>query len=375
VDVKKTKIWDWLSTCWANSEDRKMKFLLNCLARKLQFPHLKLGKFIVAFCRATGVGKTSMRFFLEKIYDKDKVLFIYSISDYLKEMNADQLGRLWIICDDIEKCSRKISELLKGRITGTTLRLRKMYSDPITMPSYSDLVCTSNSRTPVFVGDMDRRNELVVVNPAKKGDKVFWDAFYAELEDTTVCGAWFEYLATYPLTMEVQTENVRFDPDVLSLHKMQNVKLSHRFCIEFFENESCFEDACRSPKTESTWFDKLSFYKIDGTEAVFISKTRAFEYFCHWKRQNGFRNDLKKTTFVADLKEIGLEAKRMKIKKERPYGFTFCRKLLKKSIAAFYRVKTGDFCMSYCFESNSDQPENFERYQDCKWMFRSTSSF
>jgi len=369
IDVKKTKIWEWLWVCWANREERKMSFLLNCLAHKLQFPHRKLCKFLIAF-GTTGIGKTTMRFFLEKIYDKDKVLFVYSIDDYLKEQNADQLGKLWVVCDDIEKCRHKTANLLKGRITGTTIRYRKLYCDPITMPSYCDLVCTSNARNPVFVDHSDRRSELIVINPEKKGEKTFWDAFYNELDDLIVCGAWFEFLATYKIDMNVSSENVRFDPAVLSLHKMDSVKLSHRFCIEFFENERCFEDACRNPKVETAWFDGLEFFRIDGMEAVFISKTKTYEYFCHWKQQNGFRNDLKKTTFVADLCEIGLVANRRRLKKCRPFGFTFCRPLLKKSIASFYLVKTSDFSMNYCFENNSEQPDTFGRYQECVWLFR-----
>jgi len=329
-----------------------------------------LCKFLIGY-GTTGIGKTSCRFFLEKIFDKDKVLFVFSIDDYLKEQNCEQLGKLWVICDDIEKCRKKTSDQLKGRITGNTIKYKKLYSDPVTMPSYCDLLATSNSRTPTFVGDSDRRSELIVINPEKKGDKVFWDKFYAELDDLKICGAWFEYLATYPIDMNVASENCRFDPHVLSLHKMQNVKLSHRFVIDFFEDERCFEDACKNPRTETRWFDDIEFMEIDNMPAVFISKPRTFEYFQHWKRVNGFRNDLKRTTFVGDLKEIGLIARRKTINGQRPYGFTFCRPILKKSIAVFYRVQPKDFQISYCFD-DKENPNTFKKYQKRTWIFRGT---
>ena len=66
--------------------------------------------------------------------------------------------------------------------------MREMYANPITLPSYMDLIATSNSRTPVFIGTDDRRTELIEVNSELKGDAKFWNQVYREFDDRTVMG-------------------------------------------------------------------------------------------------------------------------------------------------------------------------------------------
>ena len=47
-------------TAWADESEEKMHYLLCCFARKVQFPHIKLEKFIVAYSRIEGTGKSSI---------------------------------------------------------------------------------------------------------------------------------------------------------------------------------------------------------------------------------------------------------------------------------------------------------------------------
>ena len=139
-----------------------------------------------------------MEKWLKALFDEDKVLFCKNLEDFLGEQNHEQLNKLFVIIDEIERASKRQADKLKSTITSDTIRYKKLYCDPVTMPSYCDLIATSNERSPVFVSEQNRRVELITINPEKKGNETFWNAFYAELKNTRVMGAWFEFFATFP---------------------------------------------------------------------------------------------------------------------------------------------------------------------------------
>ena len=232
-----------------------MDWLINYFALKIQQPHRKICKYLVAFGRLTGTGKSSCEKFLKALVDDDKVLFCLNLEQYLAEQNHEHLNKLWVLVDDIESANRKQSDALKATVSGNTIRYKKLYSDPLTMPSYCDLICTSNERSPVFVSSANRRVELITINPEKKGDEKFWDAFYAELEDAQVIGAWFEFFATFPITLNVRSENHRFDMEVLSSQKVKSMKSTHQWVVKFFSDPRCFESACVRRGDQAFWFD------------------------------------------------------------------------------------------------------------------------
>ena len=60
--------------------------------------------------------------------------------------------KLFVFLDDLEKCKKSKADALKSKITSTTFRYKKLYENKRTMPSYVDLIATSNEQSPVFVG-------------------------------------------------------------------------------------------------------------------------------------------------------------------------------------------------------------------------------
>ena len=100
--------------------------------------------------------------------------------------------------------------------------------DPVEMPSYEDLICTSNNRTP-YIGHNDRRTELIVMNESLKAGSptvpqgFSWTQFYAELENIEVMGAWFQFLANRDLSDVVFNEEYRFSEDALQMNKLESL--------------------------------------------------------------------------------------------------------------------------------------------------------
>ena len=54
IDITKTKFWEWMFVAWCNRSEYKMKYILNYWATKLQQPHRKIEKILVA--SGMGVG-------------------------------------------------------------------------------------------------------------------------------------------------------------------------------------------------------------------------------------------------------------------------------------------------------------------------------
>ena len=362
-NVRNTRFWKFLWIAWANEDEYRMEWILVYFASKLQFPARKIKKFLIAFCRNTGCGKTSIRAFLECIFDVEKILFCDSIEELKKEENSEFLNKMFCITDDIEKCKRSLADSLKSLITSETFKYKKLYKDKVTLPSYLDLIATSNSRNPVFIGDDNRRTELITINPSLKGDKEFWDGFYRDTKDPKIAGMWFHFLAHKELTLDVYSENCRFDKALLQKHKCFSMKLVHRFVVEFFQDPECFERACPNSRFSFKWFSKIRFLVEDNIKTVFIERMRIFQYFQSWRKTTGQRLDCKLRTFVDDLKEIGITIRRRMVEKQKLSGFDFRSEYISRAIRSFYKLDS--LQLVWCWWKECE----FEKYAKKEWMF------
>jgi len=368
-NFKNTAIHEWMWVIWANRDEYKMRWLTNYFAAKLQRPWKKICKFLIAFCRETGVGKTSIRYFLQAIFDKTRVLYCETVSEFAENENSEQLNKLFCVIDDIERCKRKESDSLKSRITADTFRYKKLYQDKVTMPSFIDLIGTSNCPKPVFVGDSDRRVELVNINDEKVNDTVFWNSFYGELENIKVCGSVFNYFANFKIDMDVSLRNCRFDINSINKHKVQNMKLAHRFIAQFFSDNECFERACKNPWQQHNWFDKIRFEILDNQKTVFIAKQRVYDYFIYWKRCCGYKADMKKKTLFDHFAEIHFTPSRKTVEGHKLRGYTFNAPILKKAIACYYKIPCNTLPPFHWVFLDDDE---FKEYQRNVWRFRQT---
>lgn len=333
IDVKKTVIWKWLYEVLAVKDDYKMEYLLNVFARKLQFPAEKLQKYFILY-GVKGTGKTSLYHFLTALLDRNKTVFADSIEQFMQPQNCRLLNKLVCFIDDIEKASKKQANALKATITSSVITVKKLFEDPIEMPIYLDLFCTSNSKEPAFVGEDDRRTELISVSPHLKGNKQFWDEFYEAIENLEIMSAWFQYLSTMPLTLDVHRETTRFDSTELEKQKINSMKTSHRFLVEYFQNEDCLETSCKNSEINH-WFDKIHF---EG-DKIYIQSKRLYRYFTNWLSSCKVRNIPKCSTFIKDLAELNLKVERVRFQHSRPSCICVQQDFICAELKRFYKLK------------------------------------
>ena len=340
IDVKETKIWRWLWNAWADKDEYKMSYYLSIFAWKVQFPWIKFKKFLTLFGEK-GSGKSSCLPFATALLGKDRVKYLSDINQVFKEQNSELVGVLLLVVDDVETMKKATSDRLKTFVTADYRTIKKLYENPHTMRSYLDIIATSNSENPVYCDHSNRRDELGRVNDCLKGDKVFWDAFYEELEDLEVMGSWFRYLAFYKDILPISYEDCRLDKNQLEISKLKCMKTAHRFVIEFFQDPLCFELGCRTLKNEYTRTEWFRQFYINKAGSVHITKERTYLYYTAWCLKYKYSN-VRLQTFLEHLKLIGLEPSEVKKNlhgKRLANCFTFERKLLVPAIAEFYKCR------------------------------------
>jgi len=343
VDLRKTNLWKWFWVAWCDRREYKLGWIFDYIAHKLQKANKKIKKLLVAYGTQTGTGKTTIRNFLNALAD-ESVLFVDSIGDFTGTYTGQQFGKLWAIIDDIEKWDKASSSKLKTRITSNTYTHRVMYTDPIEMPCYLDLICTANSRTPVYIGRDDRRTEMVKINEELKAHDAtstkFWTDLYAELEDTKIMGAWFEFFATRDISDVVFNEGYRFSEQALAEQKMQNLKSAYHFLVDYFTEDDCIFH--RDIMYKSPELFKYCRFKetAEHGRTMLITNGKMFEvFYTRWIKKTNQQKTIKYATFVKDLDELGVIGRWVIHPKEsKKKAIRISRKILEDKLASYFKL-------------------------------------
>ena len=335
VDIKQTAIWRWLSEALCDSSEHKLQFMLNVFASKLQKPWIKISKFLILYSEMHGSGKTSVLKFLEALYGQDKVAYCDTIDQVLDAQNWTFVNKLWVFIDDIKKMTVKQSLALKSMITGDTLRVKKLHSDPGSLPTFMDCVCSSNSKTPKFVEAHDRRDEIVAFNPKFADPKMqyFWDDFYDEIEDPDVMKAWFNYLLEFEITMPVNRRTCRFDTAELQNQKKKCFIVAHEFLADFFSNHG-WAYMYEQKNQCSCHFNDLQVQE----NSLYISFRRLFGYFKQWLKENQVRKSASSKRFKDSLELLGMVKTRKSMYGSRPWCIELNKELIEKALIKHYSL-------------------------------------
>ena len=233
------------------------------------------------------------------------------------------------------------------------------------MPSYLDLIATSNAREPTFIGNDNRRTELVVINPELKGNRTFWKGFYEEdCQNPEIAGIWFHFLAHKELTLDVTDPGCRFDLQALQKHKVKSMKLVHRFIIEFMQDLECFESSFdKFRDVKELWFKKIKFTTEDDIPTCMVEYKRLYRYFSHWRKTTGQKLTVKESTFFEDLIDINLKKVRRTIDSHKLRVIVFRAPYVRQAIKALYKLDKCPLC--WCWTDK----EHFESYQKREWRF------
>ena len=364
ANIKSTPFWTWLWVAWSDRSLSKLNWLLNYFAVKLQHPDRKVTKYLIAYARIQGCGKTSVRTFLNSIFDRNKVLFLESVEQYMQNENCEFLGKTFAVVDDVDLLNRSQSTALKAKITSSTFRYKELYKNKKTLPCFLDLIATSNREKPAFVEADCRRSELIRVNPELVNNKEFWDSFYSSAQSTQNNGMWFHYLANFPITIDVSSKLCRFDNVALQVQKINSMKLVHRFVASYFENPEFLEAPSKIPKFETNWFSKVRFFKTDGIKSLFIAKQRLYDSFQWWRTSSGQTLNCKMTTFVDGLEELGITQTRKLVENRKLTGFVFRAPYVRKGLKTYYKLNSFALHWSWLDE------QEFTAYSKGTWRYR-----
>ncbi|MEE3193903.1 MAG: primase-helicase family protein, partial [Candidatus Poribacteria bacterium] len=344
VDITRTNIYKWLWVAWCNREEHKLNWMFNYFAHKLQKAHLKVKHMIVVYGTKTGTGKTTIRNFLTKLFDQ-AVFFVDSIKEFTGEFTGQQFGKLFCIIDDVEKWNKTASAKLKTRITSNTYTHRVMYSDPIEMDCYLDLICTSNSRTPVFIGPDDRRTELVVINEELKAydalSTKFWTELYAEFNNNEIMGAFFEVFATRDISDVVFNERYRFSEQALAEQKKENMRSAFHFLRDYFTTNDCiFHRDIQYAHPKLFQFMVFKDTIQEGRHMVVTCKRLFQAFYTRWVKLTNQTNVLKERSFINDLKDLGVVGRYVVQKGGNAVtAVKISRKILEKAFNNHYNMK------------------------------------
>ena len=337
MDITKTLVWKWLFVAVCDRRKHKIDYMLNYFAMKLQCPVKKIQKILILY-GTTGVGKTSARYFIQAIFSKESVRFCENMAQFEDKFNSLSLGKLFCIVDDVEKLTKQQSESLKSKTTNDTFQYRKMRCDPIEMPSYEDLITTSNSDNP-HIAHNNRRSELIVMNPELKAgpNQTFeWSALYEELGNNQIMGAWFEFLATRDISKVVFNNQYRFSETEIVRQKLTSLPSSQQFLFEFFAKHKFWIHHDYNYKQLRVLF-RCSTTKL--LERKIIVQTRLFyDWYYLWVTKSGRKCKTQYQNFYASLKEFGLTPTRCSFEKDRYTVIELIPSELKKGISDFLKI-------------------------------------
>ena len=133
----------------------------------------------------------------------------------------------------------------------------------------------------------------------------------------------------------------RFDIKALAEMKLKSMKIVHRWVIQFFQTESCFENLYSIVKQRDYFLD-LKLVNEVGIPTAVITTQRSFDYFRNWLKRINSSLKVTQQTFTDCLSEIGITEKRTQIKKAsgeigRGKCIRFSERLVEEALSKFYK--------------------------------------
>lgn len=223
----------YLCSAESNAEE-VYEWILGRLAYNVQFPGKKIPSAIIMH-GPQGTGKSTFFRAYAQIFGDEHPTKNYSVILDQKALqdnfNADWENKLFVLCEEVVNGSDKwqLKNELKELVTGSTIRIRKVYKDGYPQKNRLFLVFLSNEFQPLPLDNDDRRH-LVVWTPPK-GSYEFYDEVREEIANGGI-EALYDYLLNYDMS--------RFSPSAhppMTGSKQRLISLSAssdiRFCNEW----------------------------------------------------------------------------------------------------------------------------------------------
>lgn len=201
------------------------EYLIRFLAHALQFPEDKPG-IMVIMIGGQGIGKGTLGKILRHIWSAT-YYHIHKIEDVTGNFNA-VLERAFIVFLDeaLFAGDRKASDSLKSLVTESVIQINEKYQPARQTKSYHRFFAATNADHFKNTERDDRRDFVLKVSEARKGDLEYWSALNAEMDGNGVAAMMHDLL-----NMDLSGFNVRAKPNTAALveQKLHSLSLIERW--------------------------------------------------------------------------------------------------------------------------------------------------
>jgi len=256
----------FLLTGICNGNQECYEYLIRYIAHALQKPWEKPGVMIILI-GGQGLGKGTLGQILRKIW-RATYLQVNNIDNVTGNFNAS-LERAFIVFMDEALFSgdRKATNALKSLVTEPVVHINEKHQPSRQTDSYLRIFLATNAEHVKNTERDDRRDFVLRVSEAHKGDKAYWDNVYHEIEHGGV-----EAMVHDLIAMDLSKFNVRYKPNTPELitQKLQSlnpIELWWHDCL--YRGQMCKEDGDFIAESEKGWPAFISTHTaIEGVMSV-----------------------------------------------------------------------------------------------------------
>ncbi|MCX7168154.1 MAG: DUF5906 domain-containing protein [Rhodocyclales bacterium] len=223
-------------------------YLIRYIAHALQRPWEKPGT-MIAMLGGEGIGKGTLARILRKIWTAT-FLHTHTVKPIVGDFNGSLERAFWVFLDEaVFAGDRAGTSALKGLITEPTIFINEKNQPGRTITSYHRFIAATNAEHFQHIDPDNRRDFMLKVSEARKGDRDYWAALSRAIDGGEVEAMMFDLLQ-----MDLSGFDVRTKPNTkeLTLQKLQSLPPFPRWWFDCISRGAIWEDGPDWPEFVST---------------------------------------------------------------------------------------------------------------------------
>jgi len=281
------RIQEHLQDVVCSGDTRHYRYLLAWMARLIQKPGA-LGEVAVVLRGKEGTGKSVCGKILRRILGQH-ALAVSSSKHVTGEFNQHLADCVFLEASEAFFAGDKATySKLKALITEDTLTIERKGVDAVQWPNRLTIFITSNDPHVIQASPESRRYFVLEVSDKKRGDKKYFDALHAEVDDPISLGHFLHVL----LNLDLRGFDHRDFPEGSALFEQRERSASG--VIAWSLDLLARGGLLRTPKGEAPW-------------RQFFATEELYNDYTLWVSGQRYEKPLSRNLFVKDLKtQLGL---------------------------------------------------------------------
>jgi hypothetical protein len=279
--------------------------------------------------REQGTGKTRETTQLACMLGEAYTLEINKLDSVTTKFNSIMLDKLLIIGNDVADKGGFEIEAIRSLISEKKKVVEVKGVDSRQADIYARIMLTSNHDCSLLFTEDNRR--WVALNPlaTMKGNKAYWDALTADIENASIQRDAFLYFANYPIDEPWVDETGHSAPWNWEKHPKTErttiIKEANMNPVLVFLKAGIDGDI---PELRFTPFmgDDEKSSETPSLVEVLISHATFYEVYSAWHRDNAYKAIKKALDVRRDMETLGFPKKVIKLNCARVNGYTLCPK-------------------------------------------------